>query len=259
MAIGDGFNNSNNGGSFNGSGQQSAGKIFENTFYSRVRFKGIDNSLSMYYRAGLMCIEIYTMDPGTYKSNPLGNVFLSPMKANMLVSEIKKFKEYLNSDDIKENVAFGVNAGMGEKVSYIGFHTNKNKDIIITIGKFDDNGQIVESHNFTFMKDYNYSLEWTDISRMELDKVFHNGIELDILANAIADFGRSMSGAAAYATVDLNRYEHARILRKIDPIYDKLGIDRKYGGNGGGTNNFLNNASSSSRSTSIDEVEDLLE
>lgn len=255
MGIGDGFNNSNNNGN-----QQGNNKLYDSTFYSRLRFRGKDNSISISYRAGLMCLELYTVEATTYKVNPIGNVWLSPIKASMLATEIKKFKEYLQSDKIDEKVAFGVNAGMGEKVSYIGFHTNKDKDVIITIGKFDDNGQIIESHDFNFVKDYNYSLEWTDINKMQIEKVYYNYIELDMIHNAIADFGRSMSGASAYAGLDLNRYEQARILRKMDPIYDKLGIDRKFGGNsnGGGTNNFLNNASSS-RSTSIDEVEDLLE
>ena len=254
MGIGD-FNsgsNNNNGGN--------SGKLYDNTYYSRLRFRGRDNNISIYYRSGLMCLEIYELEPNTYKVNPICNIFLSPMKATMLVQEIKAFKEYVQNGNIKENVAFGVNGGMGEKVSYIGFHSNKDKDTIITIGKFDDKGQIIESHDFVFLTQYNYSLEWKDISKMSIEKVYHDGLELDVLVNAIADFARNISGAAAYAGIDLGRYDQARILHKMDPIYDKLGIDRKYNNsNGGGTNNFLNNASSSSKSTSIDEVENLLE
>ena len=140
MGIGDGFNNSNNNGN-----QQGNNKLYDSTFYSRLRFRGKDNSISISYRSGLMCLELYTVEATTYKVNPIGNVWLSPIKASMLATEIKKFKEYLQNDKIDEKVAFGVNAGMGEKVSYIGFHTNKDKDVIITIGKFDDNGQIIIS------------------------------------------------------------------------------------------------------------------
>ena len=256
MAIGDSYG-ANNGGNNNGG----TNKLYDSTFYSRLRFRGTDNSISVSYRSGLMCLEMYSVEANTYKVTPICNIFLSPMKAAMLVQEMKTFKEYLQRDNVKENVAFGVNAGMGEKVSYIGFHTNKEKDIIITIGKFDDKVQIIESHDFMFLTQYNYSLEWKDITKMEIEKVYHDGLEFEMLYNTILDFSRNMSGAAGYATLDLNRYEQARILRKMDPIYDKLGIDRKFGNNnnGGGTNNFLNNASTSSRTTSIDEVEDLLE
>ncbi|MBR6289317.1 MAG: hypothetical protein IKR19_08280 [Acholeplasmatales bacterium] len=254
MAIGDSYSGN--------SSSNSNNRLYDNTYYSRLRFRGTDHSLSIYYRSGLMCLEVYDLEENTYKVLPKCNIFLSPTKANILSHEIKSFKEYLQRDDVKENVAFGVNGGMGEKVSYIGFHTNKNKDINITIGKFDDKGQIIESYTVTLPKDYNYGLEWKDISAMDIEKVYHNGIELEMIHNAITDFGRSMSGASAYSGLDLGRYDTARILRKMDPIYDKLGIERKYTGNGGAVNNnFLNNASAStsSRSTTIDEMEDLLE
>ena len=254
MAIGDSYNSNNGNGSNNN-------KLFDNTYYSRLRFRGQDHSLSIYYRSGLMCLEVYDLEDNTYKVIPRTNIFLSPTKANILSQEIRSFKEYLQRDDVKENVAFGVNGGMGEKVSYIGFHTNKDKEIIITIGKFDDKGQILEHYDVVLHKDYNYGLEWKDISAMDIEKVYHNLVDLDMIHNAIADFGRSMSGAAAYAGLDISRYDQARILRKMDPIYDKLGIERKYSNNGSGNNNFLNNASAStsSRTTTIDEMEDLLE
>ena len=255
MAIGDSYNGNDNSSSNN--------KLYDNTYYSRLRFRGKEHAISIYYRSGLMCLEVYDLEENTYKVLPKTNIFLSPTKANILSQEIRSFKEYLQRDDVKENVAFGVNGGMGEKVSYIGFHTNKDKDIIITIGKFDNNGQILEHYDVVLPKDYNYGLEWKDISAMNIEKVYHNQVDLDMIHNAITDFGRNMSGAAAYAGLDLGRYDQARILRKMDPIYDKLGIERKYGNNNSnyGSNNFLSNASAStsSRSTTIDEMEDLLE
>jgi hypothetical protein len=62
-----------------------------------------------------------------------------------------------------------------------------------------------------------------------------------------------MNGAIAYSFADLTRYDNARILGKLDPIYDKLGIERRsYNNRGNGSNNFLNNTQSTSKS--IDDI-----
>ena len=253
MAIGDGSYSGNN-----DSNQRNG--LYDRTYYSRYRFKNEDLGLGITYRSGLFVLEINQAD-SNYKITPVIAIHLSPMKAHLLNEEIKKFKKYLSEGKIKENVAFGVNAGLGEKVSYIDFHSNSKKEILLTIGKFDDKGQIIESHTYTFKQDYNYALEWKDISKMSIEKVYYNTSELDILHNAIADFSRSMSGAFGYAAADLTRYDTQRILGKMDPIFDKLGIERRTGGSGyrgGGDNNFLSNASVSSKSTNIEDYEDLL-
>ena len=252
MAIGDGYQSSNSG--------ENNNKLFEQTYYSRFSVRNGDKQLSVWYRSGLMVLELNEVDHTTYKRNPIGNIYLSPMKAQMFASEIVKFKEYRNSDKIKENVAFGVTGGMKEKVSYVGLHTNKNKDIFLTIGKFDENGQIVESNTIQFNKDYNYSIEWEDISKMKLERVFDNDLELNMLHAVVAEFGKNMNGAAAYSFADLTRFDHARIMRQMDPIYDKLGIERRTygGGNRSFGNDFLSNTSSTSKSTTIEEVANLL-
>ena len=251
MAIGDGnFNNASS-----NSGRQ---QLYERTYYSRLRFRNDKLGISVNYRSGLLILEMNESDQN-YKVTPIISIHLSPMKAHLFSEEIKKFKKYLSEDKVKENVAFGVNAGMGEKVSYIGLHTNTNKDILLTIGKFDNKGQIIEDHTFTFSKDYHYALEWNDISKNSIEKSYYNFAELDIFHNLIIDFSRSMNGATAYAQADLTRYDHQRIVGKMDPIYDKLGIERRNNGYGGSRdNNFLSNATVSSRTTTIDEMEDLL-
>ena len=67
-----------------------------------------------------------------------------------------------------------------------------------------------------------------------------------------------MSGAYGYSAFDINRYEQNKVNRRIDQIFDALGIERQsYGGNKSFTqNNFLNNTTS--KSTSYEEIEDLL-
>lgn len=252
MAIGDGgYSNSND----------NSNKIYENTYYSRFSIRNADRQLSISYRSGLMILELNDVDSKTFKRTPLTNIFLSPTKAQMLYNEINRFKEYRNGKDPKENVAFGVTGGMKEKVSYLGFHTNPDRDIFITIGKFDESGQIVEAETIMLNKDYNYSIEWEDISKMKLERVFDNDIELNMLHIAIGEFARHMNGAAGYAAADLTRYDQARILRKLDPIYDSLGIERKSSGNSNRNfnNDFLSNSNSSSKSTTIEEISDLLD
>jgi hypothetical protein len=253
MAIGDGYSNNENGNNRT---------LYDQTYYSRFSIRNDNKQLSLWFRSGLMVLELNEIDKITYKRTPIGNIYLSPTKAQMFVGEINKFREYRNSDKIKENVAFGVTGGMKEKVSYVGLHTNKDKDIFLTIGKFDENGKIVEANTIKFNKDYNYSIEWEDISKMKLERVFDNDIELNMLQSAIAEFAKNMSGSAGYAAADLTRYDHARIMRKMDPIYDKLGIDRRSYGNNGSRNfgnDFLSNTNTSSKSTTIEEVANLLE
>ena len=251
MPIGDGNSNSNN----------NNNKNYDPTYYSRIRFSNSeDKKINITFRSGLLIIEICTVDSNDgYKIVPIQTMHLSPIKSNMLVKQMDNFLQYITSSKkIEENVAFGVNGGINSKVSYIGFSSNSDKEIIMTIGKFDENGQITESTQYKFSKNYNYALNWKDISCNDLSKEYMDFIEFSMLKNLIEDFGRSMSGAYGYASADINRYETAKNNRKIDSIMDKLGIERpRYNNNSRSENNFLSNASS--KSTSIDNVvEDLL-
>ena len=98
---------------------------------------------------------------------------------------------------------------------------------------------------------------------MDVAKAYDNDIEIDQLYDLVYDFGRNMSGAEAYSYIDLARFDNARILRKMDPIYDKLGIERRSmsgDNNGYKSNSFLNNSKSvNSNHTTIDDMEDLLD
>ena len=252
MAIGD------TNGSSNGSYQNN--KTFEPTYYSRFRGSRVDElSMGINYRSGLMIIELNRMTEGA-KSESVASIFLSPMKANMLVGEMKNLLEYRAGSKIDPNKAFGVNAGLGEKVTYIAFSTDSDKAMYCTIGKFEGNGTIVESTKYKFAVDYHYTLQWNNLDSNDLEKVYHNDAEFLSLMKAVEDFGRFMNGAAGYAGLDLNRYENGKVTRRIDSIMDKLGIERQgsrsYNGSNSG-NNFLSN--SSSRHTNMDELEDLID
>jgi hypothetical protein len=247
------------GGNYNGNDNNSNRKLYESTYYSRLRVKNDDAklALSYSYRSGLLIVEASEIKQG-FQYEVLESVFISPTKALLFSKEIDKFKEYLNGSKIDPKKAFGITTGMGEKVSYIGFSADKDKHIFITLGKIDGSGNITNSVTVPFNTEYHYSVEWDNIETMDISKVYHEDIELIQFQNMVTDFARSMSGAMAYSVMDLGRFEIAGIKGKMDPIYDKLGIERRsYNGNRnyGGENNFLTNAKSSSNSTSFDDIE----
>ena len=256
MAIGSNYNGS--------SISYQSNKPFENTYYSRIRFKNGNKQINMNFHSGLLQLEVGTIDQTDgFKFNSEGSVYLSPFKAAMLADKIKVLFQYMNSEEkIDPKKAFGVNTGMNEKVSFIGFSTDEDRHIYAIIGKFDNSGTVIERTKYEFSYDYNYSLEWDDIEANKLSKVYDNLLEIKTLQNILVDFSRSMSGAAAYAVADTMRYDMHRFNKRIDQVFDKLGIERQ-SYNGGGrsfsSNNFLDGAnSSSSKSSSYEELEDLL-
>ena len=252
MAIGGNYNSGNNSESGNSK------KLYENTYYSRLRVKNDNAKLALSYsfKSGNLIVEASEIKQG-FQYEVLESVFISPTKALLFSREIDKFKEYINGSKIDPNKAFGITTGMGEKVSYIGFSSDKEKHIFITLGKIDGSGNITNAVTVPFNSEYHYSVEWDNIQSMDLSKVYYEDIELTQFQNMIIDFARSMSGAMAYSVLDIGRFDIAGIKGKMDPIYDKLGIEKRSYGNKsyGGENNFLNNAKSMSNSTSFDDIE----
>lgn len=252
MAIGSGNFNSN---SENGNSK----KIYENTYYSRLRVKNDEAKLMLgfSFNSGLLKAEVSEIKEG-FKYDPIENIFITPTKALLLTKEIKKFKAYVAEGNIDPGKAFGVTTGMGEKVSYIGFHADKDGNTLITIGKIDGSGNITNSVTIPLNVEYNYAIEWDNIEAMSLTKTYYEGVELDQIYQLFDDFSKSMNGAYAYSVLDYGRFDITAIKNKMDPIYDKLGIERRtYTNNRSyGENSFLTNAGkTNSNSTSFDDIE----
>lgn len=252
MAIGD-----NNYGGNSGNNN----RPYENTYYSRVRFKNGEKQININFHSGLMQLEVgYVSQTDGFKFNSEGSVYLSANKAYLLAAQIGEFLKYREAGDIDPQKAFGVNTGMGDKVSFIGFSSDSDKNIYATIGKFDGSGVITEKTKFQFAQDYHFGLEWNNIEENDITKVFNNDMEIKMLKAALEDFAKSMFGATAYGVVDMGRWDVHRMNKRVDQIFDKLGIERQsYGSNRNynQTNNFLSGASSTSKS--YDEfAEDLL-
>ena len=75
-------------------------RIFENTYYSRLRFRNdqFKTNLGISFRSGLMIMEISRLQEGNgFKYDPVESIYLSPTKARILAGELLRFKEYLKS------------------------------------------------------------------------------------------------------------------------------------------------------------------
>ena len=242
-----------------GGGQR---KSNDNTYYSRFNIKNANNqSLGVTFWAGLLQISIDTKNPEDMysKFESVIKINLSSMKCRLLEREIDAFIEYINTaKTIDEKKAFGVNAGLSDKVTFIAIHATKDKVPVITIGKFDGEGTITESHDMVLSSpDYHYSLNWSDLGSNKLDKNFYADAEISQLRDLVSNFAHNMDGAIAYSVADLMRYDIKRENTKLDQMMNKMGIEVWNGGGGGNYskgNSFLDNAKPSSTTHSIDDI-----
>ncbi len=95
-------------------------------------------------------------------------------------------------------------------------------------------------------------------------KNIFDDIELEQFTQIIKSFAYNMNGAIAYSTIDLARFDYKALSNKLNPIYDKLGIERKsYHGSSASDNNFFSgnnggfNRGTSSNTTLDDIMDDL--
>lgn len=246
MALGD----SNNG-----------GKVYENTYYSRMRFKDYDKkvSLSFKFRAGMLVADISQEKDG-FQYESIVDIFITSTKAKILLNEIERFEKDIAAGTVEPDKGYGINAGMGEVVSILALHTTEDGGKAVFIGKVDGSGNITKSYDYIFNnKDFHYGLSWNNISSMDVSKNYYNDLEYEQFKDAIRQFADVSSGAVGYAVADITRYDNQRILKKMDPIFDKLGIERNNGGynrNRGGSNNYFMNAPASSNHKNYDDMED---
>ena len=250
MAIGD--QGTNNYGKNNNSNK----KLFEYTYYSRTKSKNDESkkAINISYNGGLMKIAIDELVDGfKYETRGIANV--SQTKANLLIHEMSKFEEYINTaKKIDPAKGFGIVCGMNEKTTFIGFRSNESKDIIMFIGKFDNNGVILEMANYTFPKDYDFSVNWTDVDSNKLEKVYDNMLEYSMIKQSVADFAHYMNGALAYSVLDTARWDYARMINKMNPIYDALNIERISYSNQNRSNSFLDNSGSRNEESMLDAL-----
>ena len=253
MALGD-----KNGGS---------SKLYENTYYSRIRFKDYENKLVLgfSFNKGMIIADISREKDG-FQYESVAQIYITATKAKILLSQIAKFKEDLANGLKDANIGYGINAGLGEIVSILAVHVTAAGNKAVTIGKVDGDGNYKEKVTFTFSKQNIYGLKWSDVESMKVGKEFEDEIEFEQFIEVIAQFATASTGAIGYSTIDIARYDYKALMNKMHPIDDKLGIERNnYNGRGGSGNNFFNNNGSkeeenkSSQHKSVDDLYSSLE
>ena len=243
---------------------KSSGKVYENTFYSRIRFRNQDKlSLAFQFRSGLLVVAISEEKDG-FQYEEKTKISLSPNKARILRDQLIEFRNQVIAGGADPNKAYGVNAGLKETVSFLAFHATDEvspsgiQGYAVTIGKVDGAGKVSDIFDFVFNLDYHYGLIWDNLKNMEFEKEVKDLLELDVFIAVLDEFIGTASGATGYSVFDIGRYEIHRI---INPVYEKLGIERgKSSGSSGNGTNYFNNSNTGSRSTSrsVEDIEDMM-
>ena len=244
-------------------GDSNNGKTYENTYYSRTRFKDYDNkvNLGFQFKSGMLVADISKEKDG-FQYESLINIFITTTKAKILLEKIKEFEQDIASGVADPSKGYGINAGMGETVSILALHTTPDGGKAVFIGKVDNSGSITKSYDYVFNnKDFHYGLNWGNIESMDVSKTYYNDLEYEMFKDTIQQFSDVSSGAVGYAVADITRYDTQRILNKMNPIYDKLGIERNsnrggYNRNGSGSNDYFMNAPASSNHKNYDDMEE---
>lgn len=264
MALGDNNYSRNNNGNGGGS------RTFDPTFYSRIRIKNKDKlSISFQYFKGLLKATI-NEEKDNFKVEPIIDINLSPTKARLLSNELEIFINKMKQGEFIDPASgVGVNTGVGDTVTFIAFKVTGNRSDVpehsFVIGKVDQNGSIVDMTEFVFNVDYDFSLVWNNVEAMDVEKKIDQFMGITTFKAVLDEFIMSAAGGIGASVWDTGRYEMNKLSRKIDPIWDKLGIERttnrrdagdNYFNKQGNTMNPPQQAHSDSRS--IDEIENLM-
>lgn len=241
-------------------------KVYDNTFYSRIRFTANGLRLTPQFSAGLLNWAVQE-EKDNYKYEDLVKVSLSPMKVHLLKDALALFRKGLEERTLSPEKAYGVEAGIRETRTFIAFHvtgrmsSSNVPEYAVTVGKVDQDGTKHDVYEFVFNSDYHFSLEWDNLDRMEFKKNMNDYLELDVFTATLDEFINSASGATGYSVFDIGRYE---INRMINPIFEKLGIERNGNSRGGSagpgyfSNNSMNPPAGTSTSRSVDDLDDMV-
>ena len=252
MALGDGKGF----GSSSGEGKQ----LYEKTYYSRISIRDYTRnsgrSLNISYRSGMMIITIDEPKQGSFEKEPIADVYLTSTKAKLFLKAIEAYEAENKHSD---KGAYGIATGMGDVQRAIMIHSGSDGSPAITIGKFDgSSGKWIKQETYEFnTEEFAQFITWKDKSdngSTTLTSV--PNVEYDFLKQALANFVANADGAIAYTVADMTRYDYRGILNKMNPIYNKLGIEIGFNGGSNSNNNrgsFFGNNSNSGRSFGTSE------
>lgn len=232
--------------------------IFEKQYYSRLSFRDYQHNsnkvLNFSYKNGMMIISIDKAKEGGFEYETIVDSWITVTKAKLLLEAIEAFKA---EKEHSMDKGYGISTGMGDVQRAFIIHGNSLGKPAITIGKYDGaKGNWIIKDTFEFNdNDFHFFLNWSDISANGAAPIYDNGIEFNMMETAIRNFANSMDGAAAYATADMLKFDFRGVLNKMDPIYDKLGIERQFKSRSSNNNgNFFGNNGGSSEHKSLEDV-----
>lgn len=212
--------------------QQNNRGLYEQTYYSRLRFKNEADKLQVGFSfwKGTLKLSVTEIpksydNSGAAKVDELAYIHLSPTKALMMSHIVQ---EYI--DDPNKSEPRGVNTGASDVQGLIAIGRENGVPYLV-IAKVDANGAFLQQQRFNFNNDYNYDLTFSDINKLMFSKSYDNTIELKLFQQILKDYASSSNGAFGYATWDIARYEQAKQANTIWKIAEKVGVERS-GGSG---------------------------
>jgi hypothetical protein len=247
MALGDQskFQNSNGSGDSN--------KIYEKTYNSRLVTRDYQHEvgsktpklLNYKFKSGMLIISIDRVKEGGFESETIVDSWITMSKATLLLDAIEAYKK-----DPKGY--YGIASGMSTTQRALIVHSDEDGKPAVTIGKFDGtNGQWQAKETFRFNNnDFHFYLSWKDPEdNSSAKKLYNNDLEFDQFVKIVQDFASNMNGVVAYSVADMLKADFRGVLNKMNPIYDKLGIERNFSsrnntGSFFGSNNFGNGGAS---------------
>ncbi len=229
---------------------------YDKEYFSRLIIRDYQHNsgkaLNFKYKKGMMIISIDKVKEGGFETEVIVDSWITITKAKLLVNAIEAFK---NEKTHSLSSGYGISSGMGEVQRAFILHGNANGDPAVTIGKYDgQTGEWLAKETFEFnVNDFHFYLNWSDKDANKATPIYNNGIEFEMLENAVRNFANSMDGAVAYSVADMLKGDFRGVLNKLNPVYDKLGIERTMGSrSSNNVGNFFGGGSSEHKS--LDDV-----
>ena len=228
--------------------QQNNRGLSEPNYYSRLRFKNEEDKLQIgfTYWKGTLKISITERTNGDNpRSDELAYIHLSPSKARIMAEFVQQV-----IDDPTITKQFGINTGASDTQGVLAIARDNGRPYLM-IAKVNKDGKFENCKRFNFANNYNYGLEFSDFNKLSFTKQYDNDLELRMFKDILEDYARSANGAIGASTWDVARYEISKMNNQLNQIAEKVGADRRSGGNYGGNANdsyFANSNSGSSSS-----------
>lgn len=183
------------------------------------------------------------------------SIYLTHTKARILAEEIRAFMNgKINSCGVDTNKGF-ISISNGKE-----FGVDSN---LLVIRSFDtENNKVSSSYAYEFKKNYHYAIRNFDEKTIDFEKAYYDNLEIEQFVTILEEYYKAMTYAISFTVLDQNKFNNSRMNTKLDSIATKLGVEytNKSSGNSGGGSFFNNregNSSSSFKSGSIDDLDNM--